>query len=203
MTEIPVLLLAAGSSARMGQPKQLLPWGDTTLIEHQVKTLMKTGNPVNLILGFDSDLIIPIIENYMVSYFVNADWESGMGSSVSFGISQIIRQYPKADGALICLLDQPLITSEYLVKMIGDFPPGRRKILASHSSSGWTGVPVIFDKYYFKELAELKNDEGAKKIIQQQEKNLITEECDDITDDMDTPESYQKLWNKYADRAGI
>ena len=184
MTEIPVLLLAAGSSTRMGRPKQLLPWGNTSLIEHQIKTLLATGNPLNVVLGSDSDLILPTIEKYRVTIFYNKNWERGMGSSISFGISQIMREYPKADGVLICLLDQPLVTAAYLAKMLGTFQPGLRQIVASHSASGWTGVPVIFDKYYFNELAKLKNDEGAKKIIQQQERNVITQECEDITDDM-------------------
>jgi molybdenum cofactor cytidylyltransferase len=55
MNKIAVLLLAAGSSSRMGQPKQLLAWGNTTLIEHQIRTLIKTGNPVNVVLGFNSN----------------------------------------------------------------------------------------------------------------------------------------------------
>ena len=44
MAKIPILLLAAGSSSRMGQPKQLLPWGNQTLIEHQIHMLQQTGN---------------------------------------------------------------------------------------------------------------------------------------------------------------
>jgi len=197
MTEIPILLLAAGSSTRMGQPKQFLPWGNSTLIEHQINTLLKTGNPVNVILGSNSELIIPLIENNGVSIYINSDWESGMGSSISFGILQIMQEYPKADGVLITLLDQPMITTSYFEKILGTFKPGLKQILASHSASGWTGVPVLFDKYYFKDLTKLKNDEGAKKIILRQGKNVILQECDEIMEDIDTPRSYQQMWHKY------
>ena len=52
---------------------------------------------------------------------------------------------------------------------------------------------MIFDKYYFKDLSKLKNDEGAKKIIQQHEKNVIFWKAVNYLEDMDTPQSYQQL----------
>jgi len=193
MVNIPILLLAAGGSTRMGQPKQLLPWGEQTLIEHQIHTLLQTGNPIHVVLGSNSNLIIPVIEKYNVNIFVNADWESGIGSSISFGISQIIQKFPYTDGVLITLLDQPLITTSYFEKMLDSFQPGSQKILVSHSASGWTGVPVLFDQCYFKELTELSNDEGAKKIVKRHEENVILFEGGEVLDDMDTPETYQQL----------
>lgn len=202
MTKIPILLLAAGNSSRMGQPKPLLPWGNTTLIEHQIMTLIKTGNPVNVVLGYSSNLIIPIIETYPVNIFINNKWERGMGSSISFGITQIMQKYPEADGVLICLLDQPLITSSYFEKMSETFHPGIGQIIVSQSASGWRGVPVTFDKCYFKELSKLGNDEGAKKIVQQHEENVTILEGGEIMEDIDSPESYKQLWNKSIDQSG-
>ena len=203
MTKIPILLLAAGGSSRMGQPKPLLPWGNTTLIEHQIQTLIKTGNPVNVILGSFSDFIIPLIENYPVNICINNNWQSGMGSSISFGILQIIRKYPKAQGVLICLVDQPLVSTFYYEKMSDTFQPGLRLILVSRAISGWTGVPVIFDKYYFNDLLELTKDEGAKKIIQQHEESVINFEGCDILDDIDSPQSYRQLLNTYINQSGV
>jgi len=197
MAKIPILLLAAGSSSRMGQPKQLLPWGEQTLIEHQIHTLLKTGNLVNVVLGSNSDLILPVIEKFPVNIFVNTDWESGMGSSISFGIRQIIQKFPDADGVLITLLDQPLLTISYFKKMFGAFQPGTRQILVSRSASGWTGVPVLFDQCYFKELSELKNDEGAKKTVKCHQENVILLDGGELLEDIDTPLAYQQLFKKY------
>jgi len=197
MAKIPILLLAAGGSSRMGQPKQLLSWGEQTLIEHQIQTLLNTGNPVNVVIGSNSDLIIPVIEKFPANILINADWESGMGSSISFGIRQINQLFPEAEGVLITLLDQPLLTASYFQKMLGAFQPGSQQILVSRSSSGWTGVPVLFDKCYFKELAELGNDEGAKKVFKRHEKSIIFLDGGELLEDMDTPETYQKLLSKY------
>lgn len=197
MAEIPILLLAAGSSSRMGQPKQLLPWRQQTLIEHQIQTLLQTGNPVNVVIGSNSDLILPIIEKYPENIFINAGWELGMGSSISFGILQMIRKFPEAEGVLITLLDQPLLTTSYFQKMLSAFNSGNQQILVSHSASGWTGVPVLFDQYYFKELTELSNDEGAKKIIKRHEEKVILLDGDELLEDIDTPLAYQQLLEKY------
>lgn len=197
MAEIPVLLLAAGGSSRMGQPKQLLPWGNQTLIEHQIEILQDTGNPINVVIGSNSDLVIPVIEKYPVNILVNTNWASGMGSSISLGINQIIQKFPNAKGVLITLLDQPFITTAFFKKMLDAYQPSSQQILVSHSDSGWTGVPVLFDSSYFNELTELRNDEGAKKIIKRHEENLILVEAGELLEDMDTPETYQQLLSKY------
>lgn len=181
----------------MGQPKQLLPWGDQTLIEHQILTLLRTGHPVNVVVGSNSNLIVPVIDKYPVTIFNNNDWESGMGSSISLVISQIIQKFPDADGVLITLLDQPLITTSYIEKMLGTFESDSQQIIASCSTSGWTGVPVIFDKCYFEDLAELSNDEGAKKITKRYEKNVILLDGCEILEDMDTMQTYQQLLEKH------
>ena len=197
MAKIQILLLAAGGSSRMGKSKQLLPWGGQTLIEHQIQTLLKTDNPVNVVLGSNSNLILPVIEKYPENIFINTDWESGMGSSISFGILQMIQKFPEAEGVLITLLDQPLITTSYFQKMLGEFHPGSQQILVSQSASGWTGVPVLFDQCYFKELTGLKNDEGAKKIVKRHEKKVILLDGGELLVDMDTMQTYQQLLNKH------
>lgn len=202
MAKIPILLLAAGASSRMGLPKQLLPWGSQTLIEHQINTLLKTGHPVNVVLGSNSNLVIPVIEKYGVDIFYNTNWESGMGSSISFGICHIIQKFPDADGVLITLLDQPLITTSYFEKMLVTYQPGSQKILVSHSTSGWTGVPVLFDKCYFKELAKLSNDEGAKKITKRHEESVILLDGGEILEDMDNIQTYQQLLSKFNNLSG-
>jgi molybdenum cofactor cytidylyltransferase len=203
MAEIPVLLLAAGSSARMGRPKQLLPWGDMTLIEHQISVLLKTGNPVNVVLGFYSDFIIPLIEKYNINIFINHNWNKGMGGSVSLGIDKIKRMFPEADGVLITLLDQPMITASYLEKMKSAFQPGLQQIMASQSTSGWSGVPALFDKCYFTELAQLSNDEGARKIIKKYADNVIHLDGGEMLEDIDTPESYAFLLSKFLSQSGL
>lgn len=193
MAEIPLLLLAAGSSTRMGQPKQLLPWGKESLIEHQVRTLMNSGQPVLVVLGSDADLIFPVVEKLKVNIVINTQWENGMGSSIAAGINELTKAFTGSSGVLITLLDQPLVSTSHLEKMLQIFQSGSQQIIVSRSASGWQGVPVLFDKSFFGQLKKLNGPAGAKSIIQQHPDNVIAVECGDILEDMDTPESYRRL----------
>jgi molybdenum cofactor cytidylyltransferase len=202
MAEIPILLLAAGASRRMGQAKQLLPWGPHTLIEHQVQTLMKTGQPVVVVLGHLSERIVPLLEPLPVLTLIHTHWEMGMGSSIACGIGEVKKKFPEACGALITQLDQPLITEFHLNKMLRTFQPDSKQIIVSRSSTGWEGVPVLFDRYYFKALQLLRVEEGARKIFRDKPQYIKCVESSDLMEDMDTPEAYQELLATYNRRSG-
>ena len=197
MASIPILLLAAGSSSRMGQPKQLLPWGDKTIIEHQIQTLENTGNPVVAVLGCHSDKIVPVIKNDRVSFVVNENWEKGMGSSIAAGIEYLKKAFPNASGVIISLIDQPLITTSHIRNLIENFQSGKQQIFSSVSNQGWVGVPALFDKFYFDELAGLNGKEGAKKIIKKYAIKATRINGGEILEDMDTLAKYQQMLNKH------
>lgn len=197
MINIPIILLAAGSSSRMGRPKQLLPWGDQTLIEHQIQTLLKTKKSVNVVLGAHAEQIIPVIKKFNIKIITNDIWENGMGTSVASGANYVAQNYPGSEGVLIALLDQPMITGAYLQKMIGKFQPGKKQIIVSASNDGWEGVPALFDKHYFIEIQNLDGKEGAKKIIRSHPQNVKTLKCGNHCTDMDTPEKYNELLHRF------
>jgi molybdenum cofactor cytidylyltransferase len=197
MPKIPHLLLAAGNSKRMGQPKQLLPWGDKTLIEHQVQIRLQTHQYVMVVLGSNSDIILPHIEKLPVTVIVNNEWANGMGNSIAYGIKMLNKKFPNVNGVLISLLDQPLVTSVHLENIIGSFQPGNKQIIVSQSESGWKGVPALFDQYYFEVLSKLNGEEGAKKIIQKYPDFVKCITCGNILEDIDTPEAYHELLKGY------
>ena len=193
MVEIPQLLLAAGFSERMGQPKPLLSWGKQTLIEHQISVLLQTKQPVIVVLGAFIEDILPVIEKFPVTIVYNEKWSEGMGSSVSFGTNAIYKNFANASGILISLVDQPLVTIEHFETMITNFEPNKRQIVASRSEQGWIGVPALFDACYFEDLQTLKGEEGAKKLIQKDMHHVIRVEAGNLLADMDTPEKYHQL----------
>ncbi len=200
MVEIPQLLLAAGYSERMGQPKPLLSWGNQTLIEHQIGTLLQTGQPVVVVLGAYSEDILPVIEKLPVTIVINEKWSEGMGTSISFGVNAIRENLANADGVLISLIDQPLITLQHFNAMIKKFEPDKNQIVTSKSAEGWIGVPALFDSCYFNVLRALKGEEGAKKIIQKEIQHVKGVEAGNLLADMDTPDSYQNLKRQFLRR---
>jgi Uncharacterized MobA-related protein len=197
MAKIPVILLAAGSSSRLGQPKQLLPWGDKTLIEHQLSVVLSIGMPVIVVLGAYSEKIWPVIEHYPITVAVNHHWESGMGSSVACGIVKLLQTEPEASGVLITLVDQPLIPANHYNLLLDAFEPGTDQIIASTSAEAWFGVPVIFDRCYFGELKNLQGEKGAKTLIQKYPTRIKTVTCNEIIQDIDTIENYQETYTKH------
>jgi molybdenum cofactor cytidylyltransferase len=196
MDKIPHLLLSAGDSSRMGQPKQLLPWGDKTLIEHQIQIRLQTRQDVVVIIGAHSEKILPVIEKLPVIVFVNNEWADGMGSSLAFGLKMLNEKFSIVDGVLISLLDQPLVTAAHFEKMLSSFQPGFQQIIVSQSASGWSGVPALFDKYYFEELEKLQGNDGARKIIIEYQNIVIKIECGNQLEDIDTPDAYNQLLKK-------
>lgn len=201
MVEVPILLLAAGASNRMGQAKQLLPWGENSLIEHRVQILLKTGQPVMVVLGHRWDKIAPLMEPFPVLVLKNKQWDRGMGTSIAFGIRELKKKFPLADGALIAQVDQPLITVSHFNRLLGSFRPNSQQVIVSRSPSGWEGVPVLFDSYYFKALQTLDGEAGARKIFRQYSRNVNSIESSDILEDMDTPEAYQDFLAEFNRRS--
>ena len=193
MSNIPQLLLAAGSSTRMKQPKQLLSWGNKTLIEHQITTLLKTDQEVIVVLGAYADKILPIIKELPITIFINNNWTNGMGNSIAFGIKMISEIFFNVDGVLISLVDQPLINTKHLKRMLNSFQPSKKQIIMSRSSIGWDGVPVLFDSYYFKILQTLKGEQGAKRIFNKEINKIKYIDAGDLLIDIDTPDVYEKM----------
>ncbi len=193
MTNIHALLIAAGESKRMGAPKQLLPWGNKTLMEHQIEVLQKARLKVSVVLGANAESIQKTIEHLDVEVFNNNDWNMGMGTSIACGAKEINLSKESLDGILIALVDQPLISSEHFQTMIQKFEPGNNQIIVSQSDSGITGPPVLFDIRYLDGLMELQGEAGAKPIIKNHQEKVILIPCQSSLEDIDTPEAYQRL----------
>ena len=200
MANIQLLLLAAGASKRMGRPKQLLEWGNVTLIEHQIKNLLSTDYPLSVILGANSEEIIRLIKSLPIEIYKNEEWEQGMGSSIAFGVRQLLENDSTIDGVLISLIDQPLLTKVHFIMMLDLFQKGKGQIIVSHSKNGWSGAPVLFDKKYFDELLDLKGDEGAKIITSKNKNSVKSIDGGEIMRDLDAPEAYNELLNIFNQR---
>ena len=189
--------MAAGSSSRLGTPKQLLKWKGTSLLEHVISTAVGTEiGVVTVVLGANKDAIYSKIERFVAEIIHNKTWKKGLGNSIAFGIRHISKSN-KIDGALVVLGDQPLVTSAYLKEMISQFNPGQQQIIATQYPNGKKGVPVLFDSYYFPELGEQDGDKGAKTILEKYKEHVRLLEGTDILSDIDTISDYEALYNAH------
>lgn len=191
--KIKILLIAAGESKRMGSPKQLLPWNNKTLIEHQIDNLSKLGFEIDVVLGAHAEPIKNKIQNKNIHIIINEDWKNGMGSSICYAAHQSGDRIESYDGILIALVDQPLINTEYFYDMLKNFQPGKRNIVVSQSEMGVKGAPVLFDISYADELRNLNGEKGAKPILDRYKENIVVMPPNALLADMDTPEEYSNL----------
>lgn len=194
-TNIAILLLAAGASSRMGSPKQLLTWGDSTLLNHSINQAANSkANDVFVVLGANHKKISKTINDTTITVLKNDEWELGMGNTIGFGINHI--QDLGYDGVLVMLADQPLIDSIYLNNLIVAFARSNKSIIASSYNKG-AGVPAIFNKSYYKELSALNGDRGAMQLIinYQEETEII--DAGNLLVDIDTNEMYKKAKSTY------
>lgn len=159
------IVLAAGESSRLGQPKQLLPFAGATLLEHAVTTALRLQcGPVIVVLGAYAEIIRPVLEKLPVQVAVNGDWREGMGASIRTGLLTLLASRAKPEAALITLCDQPLVTTEALASLIGAWRATRPPVAAARYA-GVLGVPAVFDSALFEELLGLPGAEGARPVI--------------------------------------
>ncbi len=85
-----VLILAAGTSSRLGESKQLVKFQNKTLIQNSIKKALDVNSNVTVVLGANKDLISKEIINYPISIVINNEYPKGIGSSISYGISSLL-----------------------------------------------------------------------------------------------------------------
>jgi len=189
---ISAIVLAAGSSTRMGTKNKLtLPYSNNTILETVIGYLQKSNiGEIIVVLGHEERKIQELLKKNDLIFCQNPNHLSGMTSSIQAGI----RACSKAsDGYLICLSDMPfLTTSDYqniLEKAIGD-----KKILLTYHENQ-NGNPVYFSKHFRAEILNHQKMEGCKEIVQKNKKFVVKIEFtnDHILKDIDTLKDYSNL----------
>lgn len=192
MSKTAILILAAGQSKRMGKPKQLLPYKNSTLLLEKIKQFQSLENvQVFVVLGAYFKDIFPLLREKPVKVVLNSNWHEGMGSSLSKGI-ELIKKKEGFDRVLITLADLPLMESSHYEELIElSKSSGKRIIQTEYEDT--LGVPVVFDKSLYNSLSRLKNEEGAKPLIEKYKKEVLKLRSKTPFFDVDTSEAYQKL----------
>ncbi|WP_209400323.1 NTP transferase domain-containing protein [Pseudozobellia sp. WGM2] len=192
VNNIAIIILAAGSSSRMGRPKQLLSWGKSDLIGNAIEQAKNSrSDKIIVVLGANAQLIKDNISRWEVDFVENENWKSGLGSSLAKGVKHLI-ELETFDGILVMLADQPLIDSAYLNLLIESFYTTSYFIIATAYSKR-AGVPALFDKKFFESLCDLGEDNGAKLIIEQFGHEVLSLDPGKKATDIDTEVDYKKL----------
>lgn len=195
--KIGVIVLAAGNSSRMnGETKQMLEFEGRTLLRRAAETALKTEFPTVVVLGADHQTLSREIEDLPLEIAVNEMWESGIGSSISKGLSSL--SAAGTDAVIIMLCDQPFVTAETLRRLRDAFVETKKPIAASRYENTF-GVPALFAREIFAELKNLQKDEGAKKIIKKHIARTALVHAPEAAFDVDTRQDFEKLKNETED----
>jgi molybdenum cofactor cytidylyltransferase len=190
-TKAAAVVLAAGESRRFGSPKQLLGWGDTTLVAHVAGIALEAGlDPVLVVTGYEADRVNAALAGLRVRPVYNPDFASGQSTSVSRGVAAL----PVSAGAAVFLLaDQPGVSAGVVHKVL----QAHRTTLAPivlPTYEGRRGNPVLFDASLFGELRALTGDVGGRALFDKHAASVVRVPVDDpaTLQDIDTPEEYTR-----------
>ena len=193
---ISLILLAAGSSSRMGQSKQLLLIEGEPLLLRSIKTALTSSlENIAVVLGAEEEKHRSVIAHLPVQIIYNPTWESGMGSSLKAGLNHLLTIQPHLHAVIIMVCDQPLLTSSHLDKIITTYKKTKKRIVASYYSNA-SGVPALFDKSLFSELLTITDEQGAKKILSKYSDTAVAVDFPGGEIDLDTWEEYQNFKDK-------
>lgn len=193
--KVSAIILAAGSSSRLGRPKQLVKYQGKSLVTHAIEQALSTSfQSVFVVLGAKSDLIRQEIGSFSVNIFLNERWEEGIGTSISEGIKYFQMVHPDSDGVVLMTCDQPFVTSELLESLLEKRQKTAKHLVASQYANS-IGIPAFFSSSLFDELSRLNGNKGAKKVILKypEETALINFPRGDF--DVDTEEDVERLNN--------
>jgi len=217
MRNVGAIILAAGESSRLGQPKQLLKFRGETLVRRAVRAAAEAGcDPVLVVVGQLRDEIraaLDIRDSRMSSstaledetrggggeihiggarLIENAEWRNGVGTSIRRGLEQMANS---VEAVVLLACDQPLVDGTIIAQLIATHDKTGKPIVAS-SYANTLGVPALFDRSCFKALLALPDDSGAKMLIANRQEEVASIAFEDGTIDIDTREDFARLTAK-------
>jgi len=200
---IAAIVLAAGGSTRMGEPKQLLSYQGCTLIEHAIQRAIDSGcEQVYVVVGAAASRIVPVVSSFRAHVVENICWQDGMSSSIRTGLEAAIAAGERLSGVLITLVDQPLVSSTTLRTLIETFQKATDLAVASEYAGG-PGVPAVFSHDLFAELLSLRGPEGAKKLLVHHRERVVLLPVPEAAIDVDVPADYESLLARTCDGRNV
>lgn len=193
MRPVAALILAAGASSRFGEPKQLLRIEGESLVRRVVNAAKEAGcTPVAVVVGAEHDAIEDELQQTSVLIVKNVDWRRGLGTSIRAGVQSLVAANPALDALTLLACDQPMLGSPIIRELI-EAREGSGKPIVASSYANTVGVPAIFDRSCFEALLTLRNDAGAKRVIEARLNEVEQVAFPDGAIDIDTPVDLQRF----------
>jgi molybdenum cofactor cytidylyltransferase len=193
LTPTGAIVLAAGAAVRMGQLKQLLPFGGTTLLAHAIQQARRAAfERLVVVLGAEADRVREAIRPASVETVLNQNWQAGMGSSITTGLQYLETTDDPLSAVAILLADQPYVGSEHLLAM-RELLDSTGLSVAAAEYGGKPGVPALFRRETFSLLSTLPPEAGARHLLRHSNLPMARYPLQEAATDIDTPADFAAL----------
>jgi molybdenum cofactor cytidylyltransferase len=184
------LVLAAGGSRRLGEPKQLLPYGPGTLLDHTLETARASGfDQLIVALGGSSDEVRGRVDLSGAEVVDNPDYGQGCSSSIASGLSAVD---PRSGVLVLMLGDQPGVTAATVRALISGRGEGTPLAVCRYDDG--RGHPLAFGRSLFGELGELHGDKAVWKLLDRHAADVVEVRIPGpIPPDVDTRADYEAI----------
>lgn len=192
---VAAIILAAGLSSRLGRPKLLLRLGGKSLIRYTTEQVIAAGGgewkEVIVVLGHEVAKVRQELEGLPIRTTLNPQFAMGMSASLRAGLQAIS---PQAEGAMLFLGDQPLVSTEVIRRMLIVFRESQKPIVVP-VYDGVRGNPVLFSSAVFSELMTVEGDKGGRDVVMRSPDRVARVEFPSelAPRDVDTWEDYEAL----------
>jgi molybdenum cofactor cytidylyltransferase len=184
------IVLAAGGSRRLGQPKQLLDWQGKPLVRHIAEVALESGlSPVVIVTGASGEQVGSVVESLPVKLAHNSEWEGGQSTSVQRGLTELPFG---TGGAVFLLVDQPYVSTPLVRALVEEHARMLAPIVAPLIDEQ-RGNPVLFDQVTFSDFEGLQGDVGARPLFARHRAVWVPWHDSRALLDVDTLEDYQRL----------
>jgi molybdenum cofactor cytidylyltransferase len=189
------IILAAGESRRMGQPKQLLPFGDKTMLECVIDAFQTPRvDEIRVVLGYKADEIAPSIAHTSCKIVKNDRYPLGMFTSMQAGLRELPKQ---TKVVMLAICDQPRLKRETVETLVNEFEKKRHKILIP-SYAGRQGHPPLLRAEYAKEILAMDESMTLKHFYGEHADDIerLVVEDEGVLIDIDDRETYERELKK-------
>ena len=160
------IVLAAGASSRLGQPKQLLMYRGESLLARAVRLANEAGaSPVLPIVGAYRELILSAVKFGTSMPVLNERWAQGLSPSIHAGLDGLMKTAPNSGGVLMMACDQPRLTADHLRVLIHRFALQSEPSIVASAYAEVLGIPAVFPRNVFARLHALEGDKGARALL--------------------------------------
>ena len=184
------VLLAAGTSSRMGSNKLLFELDGESILRGAVRRALAGGlSPLLVVLGHESDKAARELEGLPCQWALNPLYEQGINSSLKSGILAVP---PQARAAMVLLADMPFVTPEMIAAMVARYRETRAPLVIS-DYEGVNAPPMLYDRSLFNELLTMTGEGCGRQVVKRHrgEAEVLAWPAAALSD-IDVPEDYAR-----------